>query len=127
MVREHVTNLTDKHVQGADNATGQPASHDEAKKLMAGFAGAFVDREVEPRAENAYDRERIQRDASQQVQPMLDQQYGGGGGGGGGGQQYGDDQGYGGGGGGGQQYGDDQGYGGGRGDQGYGGGNQQNY
>ncbi|MCJ1412030.1 hypothetical protein MMC19_006122 [Ptychographa xylographoides] len=57
-------------------ANGQPASHDEAKKIMAGFAGAFVDREVEPRAENAFDRERVQRDASQQVQPMLDQQYG---------------------------------------------------
>ena len=43
---------------------------------MAGFAGAFVDREVEPRAENAFDRERVQRDATQQTQPMLDQQYG---------------------------------------------------
>lgn len=43
---------------------------------MAGFAGAFVDREVEPRAENAFDRERVQRDALQQAQPMLDQQYG---------------------------------------------------
>jgi Protein of unknown function (DUF3759) len=56
--------------------TGQPGSHDEAKKIMAGFAGAFVDREVEPRAENAFDRERVQRDALQQAQPMLDQQYG---------------------------------------------------
>jgi Protein of unknown function (DUF3759) len=55
---------------------GQPGSHDEAKKIMAGFAGAFVDREVEPRAENAFDRERVQRDAVQQAQPMLDQQYG---------------------------------------------------
>jgi len=92
-------------------ANGQPASHDEAKKLMAGFAGAFVDREVEPRAENAYDRERVQRDAVDQNQPMLQQQYGGNQ------DQYGGgNQGYGGGGG-------DQGYGGG--DQGYG--NQQNY
>ena len=54
---------------------GQPESHDEAKKIMAGFAGAFMDREVEPRAENAFDRERVQRDAMQQAQPMLDQQY----------------------------------------------------
>ena len=87
---------------------------------MAGFAGAFVDREVEPRAENAFDRERVQRDASQQTQPMLDQQYGQGQGG----QGYGQgDQGYNQG---------DQGYGQGnqgynQGDQGYGQGNQQNY
>ena len=57
------------------SVTGQPGSHDEAKKIMAGFAGAFMDREVEPMAENAFDRERVQRDAVQQAQPMLDQQY----------------------------------------------------
>jgi hypothetical protein len=55
--------------------TGQPGSHDEAKKIMAGFAGAFMDREVEPMAENAFDRERVHRDAMQQTQPILDQQY----------------------------------------------------
>ena len=54
---------------------GQPGSHDEAKKIMAGIAGTFMDREVEPMAENAFDRERVQRDAMQQAEPMLDQQY----------------------------------------------------
>lgn len=49
-------------------STGQPASHQEAKELLAGFAGAFADREVEPRMENAYDRRRIQDDAVQQCQ-----------------------------------------------------------
>jgi hypothetical protein len=48
--------------------TGQPGSHDEAKKIMAGFAGAFMDREIEPMAANAFDRERVQRDAIQQAQ-----------------------------------------------------------
>jgi hypothetical protein len=57
------------------SVTGQPESHDEAKKIMAGFAGAFMDREVEPMAENAFDRERVRRDAVEQAQPMLDQQY----------------------------------------------------
>lgn len=75
---------------------------------MAGFAGAFVDREVEPRAENAFDRERVQRDAMQQTQPMLDQQFGGGGGGGGYGQDQGYDQNQGGGYGGDQQGGQQQ-------------------
>jgi len=28
---------------------GDPGSHDEAKEIAAGFAGAFVDREVETR------------------------------------------------------------------------------
>jgi len=42
---------------------------------MAGFAGAFLDREVEPRAENAWDRESAHRAALQQTQPILDQQY----------------------------------------------------
>ena len=47
---------------------GQPGSHQEAKELLAGFAGAFADREIEPRMENAYDRRRIQQDAVQQCQ-----------------------------------------------------------
>ena len=38
-----------------------------------------MDRELEPRAENAFDRDRVRRDAMHQAQPMLDQQYGGGG------------------------------------------------
>lgn len=47
---------------------GQPATHQEAKELLAGFAGAFADREIEPRMENAYDRRKIQNDAVQQCQ-----------------------------------------------------------
>ena len=79
--REHPW-LTLKHYPG------QPASHAEAKELLAGFAGAFVDREVEPRIEDAYDREKIQRDAVQQCQQNgLDQDYQQGGG-------YGQDQNY---------------------------------
>ena len=47
---------------------GQPATHQGAKELLAGFAGAFADRELEPRMENAYDRRRIQEDAVAQCQ-----------------------------------------------------------
>ena len=47
---------------------GKPQSHQEAKELLAGFAGAFADREIEPRMENAYDRRKIQNDAVQQCQ-----------------------------------------------------------
>ncbi|KAJ6494816.1 hypothetical protein C8R47DRAFT_974498, partial [Mycena vitilis] len=35
----------DKHCQ----ANGKPQSHAEMKELLAGFAGAFIDREVESR------------------------------------------------------------------------------
>jgi Protein of unknown function (DUF3759) len=48
------------------SSLGKPQSHQEAKELVAGFAGAFADREIEPRMENAYDRRRIQDDAVQQ-------------------------------------------------------------
>ena len=48
--------------------SGQPQSHQEAKELLAGFAGGFADREIEPRMENDYDKDRIQRDAVQQCQ-----------------------------------------------------------
>ena len=82
------------------HCSGQPTSHAEAKELLAGFAGAFIDREIEPRAENAYDRHKIQRDAVQQCQQNgLDQDYNQGGG-------YGQDQNYNQGGG----YGQDQNY-----------------
>jgi len=65
-------------------ANGKPESHQKAKELLAGFAGAFFDREVEPRAENAYDREKVKRDAVKHCQDnglddQFDQQGGGGG------------------------------------------------
>ncbi|KZT62973.1 hypothetical protein CALCODRAFT_6769 [Calocera cornea HHB12733] len=52
---------------------GQPPSHDEAKALLAGFAGAFVDREVETRGLDFIDKEKAKYDATQQVQDQLAQ------------------------------------------------------
>ena len=57
-------------------AKGQPASHDEAKELFAGFAGAFVDREAETRGLDFIDRERAKRDAVDQSADQLQQQGG---------------------------------------------------
>ena len=37
-------------------ANGQPASHAKAKELLAGFAGAFIDREVETKGVSNHDR-----------------------------------------------------------------------
>ncbi|KAF4981398.1 hypothetical protein F66182_17167 [Fusarium sp. NRRL 66182] len=48
-------------------ANGQPASHDEAKEIMAGFAGAFIDREVETRGLDFIDREKAKRQAREHI------------------------------------------------------------
>lgn len=46
---------------------GQPASHAQAKEILAGLAGAFVDREVETRGLDYVDRERAKHQARQHV------------------------------------------------------------
>jgi len=46
---------------------GQPASHAEAKELLAGFSGAFVDRIAETKGLDFIDRERTKRQAHQQL------------------------------------------------------------
>ncbi|OQD98964.1 hypothetical protein PENVUL_c068G08902 [Penicillium vulpinum] len=51
---------------------GEPDSHAKAKEILAGFAGAFVDREVETRGLDFIDRERAKYDARQQVHDAYD-------------------------------------------------------
>ncbi|KAG6831599.1 hypothetical protein H0H92_009072 [Tricholoma furcatifolium] len=43
-------------------ANGQPQSHQKAKEIVAGFAGAFADRMIETKGMDWVDRERVQRD-----------------------------------------------------------------
>ncbi|KAI6025096.1 hypothetical protein PISMIDRAFT_673030 [Pisolithus microcarpus 441] len=57
----------ERHV--AEN--GQPASHAEAKEILAGLAGAFVDREVETRGLDYIDRERVKRHARDHVDEQF--------------------------------------------------------
>jgi hypothetical protein len=54
-------------------ANGQPASHAEAKELFAGFAGAFVDREVETKGLDFIDKEKAKREANQQFDNNVTQ------------------------------------------------------
>ncbi|KAF9519795.1 hypothetical protein BS47DRAFT_1287806 [Hydnum rufescens UP504] len=61
----------ENHVAG----NGQPASHAKAKELLAGFTGAFVDREVETRGLDYIDRERAKRDATDQAHQGLADSY----------------------------------------------------
>jgi len=61
----------EKHV--AEN--GQPVNHAVAKELLAGFTGAFVDREVETRGLDAFDRERAKHDARKRAEAAYDDNY----------------------------------------------------
>ncbi|KAI0921113.1 hypothetical protein AcW2_006195 [Taiwanofungus camphoratus] len=46
---------------------GQPPSHEKAKELLAGFAGAFVDRVVETKGLDYVDREKAKHHAREEV------------------------------------------------------------
>ncbi|KAF8655277.1 hypothetical protein AX16_003176 [Volvariella volvacea WC 439] len=43
-------------------ANGHPSDHATAKEILAGFAGAFIDREVETKGLDWVDRERAKRE-----------------------------------------------------------------
>ncbi|KAE9371887.1 hypothetical protein N431DRAFT_410969 [Stipitochalara longipes BDJ] len=54
---------------------GKPSSHEFAKELLAGFAGAAVDREAETRGVDLDDREKAKRAAVDQCSDKLAQQW----------------------------------------------------
>ncbi|KAI9063233.1 hypothetical protein FKP32DRAFT_1676644 [Trametes sanguinea] len=50
---------------------GKPESHEKAKEIMAGFAGAFVDRMVETKGLDFIDREKAKRHASDRLDNVV--------------------------------------------------------
>ncbi|KLO14982.1 putative phosphoglycerate mutase family protein [Schizopora paradoxa] len=54
---------------------GQPASHAEAKEVLAGLAGAFVDREFETKGLNFIDKEKAKYDANKRLEQASAQDY----------------------------------------------------
>ncbi|KAK2589894.1 hypothetical protein QQS21_012434 [Conoideocrella luteorostrata] len=50
---------------------GQPDSHAQAKEILAGFIGAFVDREVETKGLDYIDREKAKRHAQEHAENGL--------------------------------------------------------
>ncbi|KIY71469.1 hypothetical protein CYLTODRAFT_418864 [Cylindrobasidium torrendii FP15055 ss-10] len=50
---------------------GKPASHAEAKELLAGFAGAFIDRMVETKGLEGFDRAKAHHHAKQQAEEAV--------------------------------------------------------
>ncbi|OQD78242.1 hypothetical protein PENDEC_c001G02975 [Penicillium decumbens] len=55
---------------------GQPESHDKAKEIMAGFSGAFIDREVETKGLDFIDREQAKRQSQQHIDDVSADQLG---------------------------------------------------
>ena len=54
---------------------GKPVSHQFAKELLAGFAGAEVDKLAETKGMDWVDREKAKHHARENVENMYDQQY----------------------------------------------------
>ncbi|KAF7313010.1 1 concanamycin induced protein c [Mycena kentingensis (nom. inval.)] len=50
---------------------GKPQSHAQAKELMAGFAGAFIDRMVETKGLDFVDKEQAKRDAKKRHEEVV--------------------------------------------------------
>jgi hypothetical protein len=55
--------------------TGKPVSHQFAKELLVGFAGAEVDKLAETKGMDFIDREKAKYHAKQQVEGMYDEHY----------------------------------------------------
>ncbi|KAL6835037.1 hypothetical protein V8C40DRAFT_261703 [Trichoderma camerunense] len=55
---------------------GHPDEHAQAKEILAGAIGFFVDREVETKGLDFIDRERAKRHAQEQAEQQLNNQYG---------------------------------------------------
>jgi hypothetical protein len=54
---------------------GKPVSHQFAKEVLAGFAGAEVDKLAETKGEDWFDKEKAKRQAKQQAEQMYDEHY----------------------------------------------------
>lgn len=55
---------------------GDPVRHEFAKEMIAGIAGAEVDKLFETKGLNFLDREEAKRHARKQAEQLYDQQYG---------------------------------------------------
>lgn len=55
---------------------GKTVNHAFAKELLAGIAGAEVDKLVETKGFDAIDREKAKHHAKRQAEDLYDQQYG---------------------------------------------------
>ncbi|KAK7033104.1 hypothetical protein R3P38DRAFT_2773562 [Favolaschia claudopus] len=61
----------DKHCE----KNGKPQTHTEAKELLAAFAGAFIDREVETHGMDFVDKEKAKYDAHKAASEAVAKEY----------------------------------------------------
>lgn len=54
---------------------GKPVSHQFAKELLAGFAGAEIDKLAETKGADWFDQEKAKRDAKEHAERMYDEHY----------------------------------------------------
>lgn len=64
-----------KAFEDHQRAEGKPVSHQFAKELLAGFAGAEIDKLAETKGEDWFDREKTKRQARQNAEQMYDEHY----------------------------------------------------
>ncbi|KAH8588793.1 hypothetical protein B0O99DRAFT_638305 [Bisporella sp. PMI_857] len=64
-----------KVFEDRQRAEGKPVSHQFAKELLVGFAGAEVDKLAETKGLDFVDRERAKHHAREQVENLYDQHY----------------------------------------------------
>ncbi len=56
-------------------SVGKPVSHQFAKELLVGFAGAEVDKLVETKGLDYIDREKAKHQAKEQAEHLYDEHY----------------------------------------------------
>merc|ERR1739838_420314 len=64
-----------KAFEDHQRSEGKPVSHQFAKELLAGFAGAEVDKLAETKGEDFVDREELKRKARHNAENMYDEHY----------------------------------------------------
>jgi hypothetical protein len=62
-------------VADRDVRLGKPVSHQFAKELLVGFAGAEVDKLAETKGLDFIDREKAKHQAKQQAEHLYDEHY----------------------------------------------------
>jgi len=61
----------------SDMVTGKPVTHQFAKEVLVGLAGAEVDRFAETTGADWVDKERAKREAREHAEGMYNEHYGG--------------------------------------------------
>ncbi|KAK5010372.1 hypothetical protein BJ546DRAFT_38525 [Cryomyces antarcticus] len=65
-----------KYFEDQQRKEGKPVSHAFAKELLAGFAGAEVDKLAETKGMDEFDREKAKHQAKRNAENMYDEHYG---------------------------------------------------